>query len=148
MDGDPTPNLQCFATYEEAYRDFRWHVPERFNIADAVCGKHADGATRLALIEVKEGGNNSYTFGAIDFLSDKFANVLGGHGVGIGDRVAVILPQSAALPIAHLAALKLGSVVVPLTTLLGSAALEFSLRDIAANVAVVVPALRVMATSI
>ena len=139
---DPTPNLSRFSTYEEAYRDFKWLLPETFNIAEAVCSKHSDAATRLALIEVKQGASNTYTFGAIDFLSDKFANVLKGSGIERGDRVAVILPQSAALPIAHLAALKLGAVVVPLTTLFGSAALEFRLRDSGARAVVVDHSLR------
>jgi acetyl-CoA synthetase len=124
-----TPHLERFSSYQRACQEFRWCIPERFNIAAAVCSKHADGATRLALIDVKEAANNSYTFGAIDFLSDKFANVLADCGVARGDRVAVILPQSVELPIAHLAALKLGAVVVPLTVLFGSAALEYRLRD-------------------
>ncbi|HKV38980.1 MAG TPA: AMP-binding protein [Blastocatellia bacterium] len=133
---DPTPHLKRFVTYEEAARSFQWRIPEKFNIATAVCGKHPDGATRIALIDVKPGGASTYTFAGIDFLSDKFATVLRAAGIGQGDRVAVILPQSASLPIAHLAILKLGAIVVPLTTLFGAAALEFRLRDSGAKAAV------------
>ena len=39
------------ADYSSLYRDFRWDIPERFNIAHAVCDRWADGTGRLALIE-------------------------------------------------------------------------------------------------
>ena len=29
--------------YETLYRDFRWDIPARFNIATACCDRHADG---------------------------------------------------------------------------------------------------------
>ncbi|MGH9822576.1 MAG: AMP-binding protein [Blastocatellia bacterium] len=127
---DPTPHLERFSGYEQAVTEFRWLVPERFNIADFICRRHPNAATRAALIEVKDtGGSNIYTFGALDFLSDKFANALTAFDVSDGDRVAVILPQCAALPIAHFGILKLGGVVVPLTTMFGRAAFDFRLKD-------------------
>jgi acetyl-CoA synthetase len=121
---DSTTDLERFQTGEQAQGEFQHSAPARFNIADAVCSKHTDGATRVALIEVKAAANNTYTFGAINFLSDKFANVLSDCAVALGDRVAVVLEQSAALPIAHLGALKCGAVVVPLSTRLDSEALR------------------------
>ena len=33
------------ADYETLYRDFRWDIPARFNIATACCDRHADGST-------------------------------------------------------------------------------------------------------
>ncbi len=44
------------SSYDELYRDFRWDVPARFNIATACCDRHADGSGRLALIYVDEDG--------------------------------------------------------------------------------------------
>ena len=44
---------------------------------------------------------------------DQFANVLSGLGVKKGDRVAIILPNIPAYPIAHFAVLKLGGILVP-----------------------------------
>ena len=29
--------------YDTLYRDFRWDVPARFNMATACCDRHADG---------------------------------------------------------------------------------------------------------
>ena len=42
--------------YDTLYRDFRWEIPARFNIATACCDRHADGTGRLALIYVDEDG--------------------------------------------------------------------------------------------
>jgi acetyl-CoA synthetase len=112
---DPTPHLERFATYEEARREFRPAIPRHFNIAEAICRRHRDAVTRVVLIEVRPAANNTYTAGALDYFSDKFATVLARSGIVRGDAIAVMLSQSAALAVAHLGALKLGAVVVPLS---------------------------------
>jgi acetyl-CoA synthetase len=112
---DPTPHLERFESYEQACRQFRWQIPDRLNIALAISRKQRDAVTRIALKDSRPGGINTYTFGGIDFLSDKFASLLAQSGVGQGDAVAVVLHQSAALLVAHFGTLKLGAVVVPLS---------------------------------
>jgi acetyl-CoA synthetase len=84
-----------------------------FNLAETICRKHEDASLRVALVEPRSCGSNLYTFGGLDFLSDKFAKVLQGNGIRQGDVVAVILQPSAALVVAHFAALKLGAIVAP-----------------------------------
>jgi len=49
------------ATYDELYRNFRWEIPARFNIATACCDRHADGTNRLALIYIDEDGTATRT---------------------------------------------------------------------------------------
>src|ERR1700726_2104506 len=116
--------------YDTLYRDFRWDIPARFNIATACCDRHADGTNRLALIYVDEGGGAQRTsFDDISEMSRRFANVLKADGLKRGDRVAVFLSQSLELPIAHLAAFRSGMVSVPLFTLFGEDALEFRLAN-------------------
>ena len=134
---DPTPHLERFDNYEQACREFRWLIPQRINIATAICRRHPDAVTKIALSDVKEGGINTYTFGGLDYLSDKFATALSESGVSQGDSVAVVLPPSAALAIAHLGALKTGAVVVPLSTVSGAALLESALADSGARALVV-----------
>jgi acetyl-CoA synthetase len=124
---DPTPRLERFDSYEQACHEFRWLIPQRLNIASAICRRHSDAVTRIALSDVKEGGINTYTFGGLDYLSDKFATALSESGISQGDSVAVLLPPSAALAIAHLGALKTGAVVVPLSLASGAAFLEYAL---------------------
>jgi acetyl-CoA synthetase len=116
--------------YDALYRDFRWDIPARFNIATACCDRHADGTGRPALIYLDEDSTAQRTsFDNISEMSRRFANVLKSDGLARGDRVAVFLSQSLELPIAHLAAFRSGLVSVPLFTLFGEDALEFRLQN-------------------
>ena len=116
--------------YDALYRDFRWEIPQRFNIATACCDRHADGAGRLALIYVDEDGAAARTsFDEISEMSRRFANVLKADGLARGDRVAVFLSQSLELPIVHMAAFRSGLVSIPLFALFGEDALEFRLSN-------------------
>ena len=112
---DPTPYLDRFDSYEQACREFSFRFPPRLNIATEICSRHADAVSRIALDDVKEGGINTYTFGGLDFLSDKFATALTASNITQEDLVAVALPPSAALAITILGVLKAGAVVVPLS---------------------------------
>ncbi|WP_441252240.1 acyl-CoA synthetase [Tardiphaga sp. 71_E8_N1_1] len=116
--------------YETLARNFRWDVPERFNIATVACDRHADGSGRLALIYVDEDrGTHRFSFDEMQAFSRSFANVLKADGLQRGDRIAVFLSQSVELPVAHLAAFRSGLVSVPLFTLFGEDALEFRLAN-------------------
>jgi acetyl-CoA synthetase len=124
-------------SYDQLYRDFRWEIPARFNIAQACCDRHADGSGRLALVYVDEDGTAKRTsFDALRSFCSRFANVLKADGLKRGDRVAVFLSQSLELPIAHLAAFRSGLVSVPLFTLFGEDALEFRLANSGAKAVV------------
>jgi acetyl-CoA synthetase len=116
--------------YDTLYREFRWEIPARFNIATACCDRHADGTGRLALIYVDEdGGATRTSFDEVSEMSRRFANVLRADGLVRGDRVAVFLSQSLELPIAHMAAFRSGMVSIPLFALFGEDALEFRLSN-------------------
>ena len=118
------------STYDELYRNFRWDIPARFNLATACCDRHADGSGRLALIYVDEDGATTRTsFDEVAEMSRRFANVLKADGLERGDRVAVFLSQSLELPIAHLAAFRSGLISIPLFALFGEDALEFRLSN-------------------
>src|SRR5947209_5607893 len=123
--------------YADLYRNFRWNIPARFNIATACCDRYADGSNRLALIYVDEDKGSSRTsFDELRDLSSRFANVLKADGLSRGDRVAVFLSQSLELPIVHLAAFRAGLISVPLFTLFGEDALEFRLANCGAKAVV------------
>src|SRR5438045_417746 len=123
--------------YAGLYRNFRMQVPARLNTASACSDRYADGANRLALIYVDEGGRATRTsFDEMRAMSSRFANVLKADGLLRGDRVAVFLSQSLELPIVHLAAFRSGLVSVPLFTLFGEDALEFRLANSGAKAVV------------
>jgi len=85
--------------------------------------------TRVALLDVKRLAENCYTFGGLDFLSDKFASALAERGVSEGDAVAVILEPSAALAVAALGALKRNAQVVLLSPSLDLGEIEAAVND-------------------
>src|SRR5947209_2745412 len=124
------------SSYDDLYRNFRWDIPARFNMATACCDRHADGGNRTALIYVDEDGAQRTSFDELRAMSCRFANVLTADGLVRGDRVAVFLSQSLELPIAHLAAFRAGLVSVPLFTLFGEDALEFRLANSGAKASV------------
>jgi len=130
-------SLASFQSYERARRDYQLALPEQFNLAEAICKRHKDAVTRVALQDVKLAASNTYTFGGLDFLSDKFANVLAECRITATDAVAVILPPSARLLVAHLGVLKLGAIVAPLAYSLDFDGIAFALQDSRAKTIVV-----------
>jgi len=116
--------------YATLYESFSWDLPASYNIGVDVCDRHAHDKGKLALIhDLGDGTARKWTFFELKRASDRFANALRSLGVERGDRVAVLLSQSPELLIAHVAAYKLGAVVVPLFALFGEEALRFRLKD-------------------
>jgi hypothetical protein len=107
------------------------------NLAETVLRKHQDAVFRIALQDVKSEGINTYSFGGLDYLSDKFATVLSGSGISQSDVVAVILPQSAAFAVAHLAVLKIGAIVLPISVAAEQSMVETFLNETAAKCLVI-----------
>jgi long-chain acyl-CoA synthetase len=70
-----------------------------------------------------------FTFAEIDALSRDFCAYLQSVGVKKGDRVAVMLPNIAAFPIAFLGIIRAGAVQVNVNPLYTSRELEHQLRD-------------------
>ncbi|MEX0954242.1 MAG: acyl-CoA synthetase [Rhizobiaceae bacterium] len=122
--------LQRRETYPELYRDFRWQIPERFNIGTAVADRWAaEDPDRVAVIAgTLDGDAPELTFAQLAARSNALANALAGFGVEAGDRVALLLPQGFETVIAHVAIYKLGAVAVPLALLFGAEALEYRLH--------------------
>ncbi|MCK8784019.1 acyl-CoA synthetase [Roseomonas sp. NAR14] len=109
--------------------DFRWSVPARFNIGLDIC-RHAAGPDRPAVIAAEADGTTRVTgFHALDRQSSRFSNLLRVEGFLPGDRLAILLPQSAEVAIGHLGAFKAGVVSVPLFVLFGAEALLYRLAD-------------------
>lgn len=123
--------------WDRMRRDFTWQIPLHFNMAIACCDSWAlTEPDRVALTDVTADGDQDWTYGAIKDASDRLASVFAAKGLQRGDRVAVLLPQSAEVPIVHFAAQKLGAVVLPLFTLFGEDALLYRLGDSGAKMAV------------
>ncbi|MEM1382960.1 MAG: AMP-binding protein [Pseudomonadota bacterium] len=125
------------ATWEAIRAAHRWDIPARYNLAEDMVGKWATAQPgRLALLHLEENGVRDFTFGDLDRLANRLANLLTARGLAQGDRIAVLLPQSPEVLLTHLAAYKLGAIVVPLFTLFGADALAFRLADSGARMLV------------
>ncbi|HTF52099.1 MAG TPA: AMP-binding protein, partial [Pseudonocardia sp.] len=115
--------------YDAAYRGFRWPELDEFNWAlewfDHL-GADPESADRPALwIVEQDGSERRWTFAELSVRSNQVANWLRGQGVGRGDRIVLMLGNQVELWEMILAAMKLGAVVIPATTLLA----EADLRD-------------------
>jgi acetyl-CoA synthetase len=123
------PNL---ADYEGTCRTFSWDAARRaldglpdnrgLNIAHEAIDRHATAARRdhLALRWLgKSGAVQDYTYAELRTLSNRFANVLQGLGIGAGDRVYGLMGRVPELYIAALGTLKNRSVFCPLFSAFG-----------------------------
>ncbi len=130
--------LQPASDYETLTANFRWSLPEVYNMASAVSdGWAASAPERLAIRQVAaDGSQEDWSHGALNRAANRFANVLTAKGVRPGDRVALLLPQIPQTAVAHLGAYKTGAVAVPLAALFGLDALRYRLADSGARVLV------------
>ncbi len=84
-------------------------------------------------------GQRVVSYRELDEAANRLAQLLAGHGVGPGQRVAVLVPRSAEAIIAMLAVLKTGAAYVPIDPAHPDARIGFVLAD-AAPVAVITTA--------
>jgi acetyl-CoA synthetase len=105
--------------YATAYRGFRWPKLSRFNWALDYFDSLAEDNDGIALWVVDEGGEEvKLTFAELSERSNRVANFLRGLGVKRGDAVLMMLGNVVPLWEVMLAAMKLGAVIIPATTLL------------------------------
>ncbi len=123
-------------SYEELRLGFSWNIPELFNMGVACSDVHDPDSPALIAVDGRNGVSRS-TFGELTDKSARLATALSGRGIGRGDRVAIVAPQSLETGLAHLAAWKLGAVSLPLASLFGPDALAYRLSDSGAKLAVV-----------
>ena len=83
---------------------------------------------------IHEGTNVSYA--ELGARVERAAARLSGHGVGPGDRVAIVLPNAPSFVEAYFGALRLGAVVVPVNVLLRPAEIEERLGAVSASAVV------------
>lgn len=117
--------LENRTDYAAAVAGFRWPDEVEFNWAldwfDAALARAPDSRDRLALwiVDVAATGTETkLTFAELSRRSNRLANLLRARGLRRGDRLLLLLGNVAPLWETMLAAMKLGIVVIPATTLL------------------------------
>ena len=106
--------------YAKAYAEFRWPQLDKFNWAlDWFDAELAQGAqANQPALWITGTGAAKLSFAELSARSNRVANGLRALGAKRGDRILVMLGNVAPLWEVMLAAMKLGCVVVPATTLL------------------------------
>jgi len=105
--------------YDAACREFRWPALDRFNWALDYFDSVARDNDRPALWLVDEaGGEAKLSFTELAARSNQVANHFRALGVKRGDRVLLMLGNVVPLWECMLAAMKLGAVIIPASTLL------------------------------
>ncbi|GAC49359.1 AMP-binding protein [Gordonia aichiensis] len=114
--------LDAYGNYEQAMEKFTWpEVGETFNWATDWFDCIARGNDRTALWIVEEDGSESrFTFDDMASRSDRVARWLEQCGVRRGDAVLLMLGNQVELWESMLAVMKLGAVLMPTTTAVGT----------------------------
>ncbi|WP_316396975.1 AMP-binding protein [Bradyrhizobium sp. 33ap4] len=110
--------------YDAAVKGFRWPDPVPFNWAldwfDAELARNLDSRDRPALwiVDAASGNETKLSFAELSRRSSQVANFLRAQGLKRGDHLLLLLGNVVPLWETMLAAMKLGVVVIPATTLL------------------------------
>jgi len=111
--------LRCREDLARAQREFSWPALGEFNWArDYFEAIAADNAAPALRVIDDAGGDEVLSFAALAQRSARVAGFLAARGVVPGDRILIMLPNCVALWETMLAAIRLGAVMIPATTLL------------------------------
>jgi acetyl-CoA synthetase len=114
--------------YEEICAQHVWRVPERYNIAADCCDKHP--RDKLAMVHERfDGRVRTLTWGDLQDLSNRAANLLEAHGVGRGDRVAVVLPPIPEAAATFFGTWKRAAILLSMSVLYGDEGIAHRLGD-------------------
>lgn len=125
-------------SYASLCERFRWRIPPQLNLGTACSDAHPAQAPAL-ITETVDGAVSVTTYGDLSRRSDRLAGHLRALGVEAGDRVGVVVPQSEATGVSHLAVWKLGAISVPLASVFGPDALAYRLGDAGAAAVITSP---------
>ncbi|WP_340536886.1 long-chain-fatty-acid--CoA ligase [Nocardioides sp. GXZ039] len=85
-------------------------------------------------------GEDITTYAELATATERVAGLLAAHGVGPGDRVAVMIPNIPEFAVVYFGALRTGAVVVPMNPLLKAREISYYLADSGARVLLAWPA--------
>lgn len=122
------------------FPEWKWDIPEFFNIGVACLDAHlgTDTAGSLAMIVEDDAlGTAQATYAELAARSSRFAELLRKLDVAAGDRVLIRLPNGLDYPAAFLGAMKRGAISVPTSTLLTAEEVQYLAKDSGAHVLVI-----------
>lgn len=106
------------------------------DVAHLMCDRHDPASTAARFISADDLGEEVLTHGELADESKRLATVLAGYGIGVGERVPVLLGKRRALVVTLVALWRLGAVHVPLFTAFATGAIELRVSGSAARVVI------------
>lgn len=106
------------------------HQDGKFNAFESCCGHHlrAGRGEVLALVHEDTQGNvNKMTYAELEAESARLAGWFAARGLGVGDRIACMLPRTPQLLVVVLATWRIGAVYQPLFTAFGPDSIDYRL---------------------
>lgn len=118
--------------YEKETENWKWDIPEYFNLGYDCVDKHAKGEykNKIALLwENEKGDTETYTFSEIKKLSNKFGNILRYLGFKKGDRFLIRLPNIPVFQISFIGGVKIGAIPIPSSVMFRGHEIEYRIND-------------------
>ncbi|HEY0575635.1 MAG TPA: AMP-binding protein [Pseudonocardia sp.] len=134
-----SPFLRPCSSYDELWRQIDYaamDIPKQFNLGVACADRH-DPDDRALTVVARDRSSTDYTFGELTEQANRLANALGELGIGRGDIVAVVNPQSFETGVSYIGLFRMGALALPLSSLFGPDALRFRLLDAGAKAVIV-----------
>ena len=118
--------------YEKEYKNWKWNIPEDYNIGIDVVDKHTmtNKKNKVALYwENEEEETDKFTFLDMKNLTNKFGNALKNLGFKKGDRFLIRLPNLPEFQISFLGGVKIGAVPIPSSVMFRAHEIEYRIND-------------------
>ncbi|KAA0001584.1 MAG: acyl-CoA synthetase [Thermoplasmata archaeon] len=128
--------------YENEWKNWKWEIPEIYNIGADVVDKHAesDKKNKVALYwENAEGREEKYTFWEMKNLTNKFGNALKEMGIEKGNRFLIRLPNIPAFHVSFIGGVKIGAVPIPSSVMFRAHEIEYRINDSGAVAVITTP---------
>jgi acetyl-CoA synthetase len=118
--------------YEKDYKNWKWDIPEKYNIGYDCVDKHTktNKKNKIALYwQDSEGDTEKYTFNDMKYLTNKFGNVLKNLGFEKNDRFLIRLPNIPQFQISFLGGVKIGAIPIPSSVMFRAHEVEYRIKD-------------------
>ena len=118
--------------YQKEFDNWKWDIPEEYNIGYDIVDKHAEGKNKDKLVliwENEKGDSKKFTFGEMKNLSNKFGNVLRKLGFKKGNRFLIRLPNIPEFHISFIGGVKIGAVPIPSSVMFRAHEIEYRIND-------------------
>ena len=115
-----------YSWYQSWPKDIRKHLRYPNKSLHELFGESVNRNSDLPYLSIL---GKDYTYNYINDMANRFANALKSKGFGIGDRIAIFMPNLPQFVFVFFGILKIGATVVPISPLLGKEELNKIFKD-------------------